>query len=139
MQDSFQGADNRHYNLSPLTLGDLQSFTRFVQYRDWQQFQTLKDDIPQDEFAAESRRLLQEASKTRLNESSPEVQAMFASLEGSVYLLYLSLKRNHPAITYPQVADVVTIPVAKEASEKLAVLSGLYSPEPIKKKEPMNP
>ena len=135
MENSFKGADNRYYNLSPLTLGDLQAFTRFVQYRDWQQFQDLKEQLPQDEFTAESRRLLQEANKRRFNESSPEVQAMFASLEGSVYLLYLSLKRNHPTITYAEVADVVTIPVAQEASEKLAVISGLVANLPPKKKQ----
>lgn len=137
MDCSFQGADNKHYNLSPLTLGDFRRFTLWVQYRDYDNFLTLKEKLTPEDFAVESKRILSECSAKRLTESSQEVQAAFATLEGVTYLLYLSLKRNHPTITAVDVGDVLTMTTANEAGDKLAVLSGI--PDIGKKNNPAEP
>ena len=125
MDESFKGSDGKHYNLSPLTLGDLRRFTQWAQYRDYESFQSLKDRLPPDDFQAESKRLLSDCSRKRLTESSPEVQELFATLEGSVYLIYLSVKRNHPTITAGEIADVVTLPIVRDVADKLLILSGM--------------
>jgi len=135
MDDSIRGTDNKIYHLSPLTLGDTTAFTRFAQYRDWQNFQKLRDDLPPDVFATESQRLLIEASKRHWNETTPEVRDVAMSVEGSIYFLYLSLRRNHPDLSLDQVADLLTIETVKDASDRLAALSGLNGSTPTTKKK----
>lgn len=135
MDESFKGADGKHYNLSPLTLGDLRRFTQFAQYKDYQDFQNLKDRLPPDDFATESKRLLTECSRKHLTEDSPEVREAMKTLDGSLYLLFLSIHRNHPTLTYEDLSEVVTLALMPDVAEKLSILSGLANePPPVTKK-----
>ena len=125
MEQSFKGADNKHYNLSPLTLGDLRKFVSFVQYKPWQDFQDLKERLEPDDFKQESQKLLHECAQKRLSESSPEVQDAMGTVDGASQLLFYSLKRNHPTLTAEDVGEIITLQNLDEVSDKISVISGL--------------
>jgi hypothetical protein len=136
MDCSFIALDGKHYNLSPLTLGDLRAVTRHVQYQAWQDFQELKDQLDPEAFRAESQKLLHECSKNRLTEGSPEVSDYLKTLGGVVYLLYLSVKRSHN-LNYDQLCDILTPEIAIEAGDKLLAVSGML--DDSKKKQVTTP
>jgi hypothetical protein len=121
---SFEAKDQR-WHLSALSLGDMRRFKEWVQLRPWFALQNQRDRIPPDLFDKESARLLQSCMDKEIKEGSPEVAAEMETSEGVTQLVYLSLRRNHPAITPDQVEDLLTTRNIKEVSDLLVAVSGL--------------
>lgn len=135
MEFSFKGSDNKVYHLSELTMGDLtDELPLWVQFRPFERFKQLADRIPKEQYETESNRLLMECSKNSLNFNSPEVVEMAATMEGSCFLVYVSLRRNHPKITFQEVKNLITPTLFPEVNIKLQVLSGQITEEQGKKK-----
>lgn len=135
MDFSFIGSDKKHYNLSELTMGDLtDGLPLWVQFRPFERFQQLKSKLPPEQFEQESNRLLIECSRKNYNFNSPEVNEMASTMEGSCFLVWQSLKRNHPEITFDKVKELVTPVNFPEVNIKLQVLSGQLSEGEAKKK-----
>lgn len=136
MEDTFKGNDNKSYVLSPLTLGDNKRFAKWVQYKRWEKFQSLKDVIPADQFVAESARLLTECNSKDLHESSPEVTATEHTLEGISYWIHLSLKHTYPDMSLEQTEDILTGNNVMDVWKQLAILSGLLKKTDLPKDNP---
>lgn len=124
------------YNLSPITMGDFQSFRLWAQFYEWESFQVLKDRMDPDDFAAESKRLVAMCSARKWSVNTAEVQEMFGTLEGAQYLIYLSLHKLHPDLTYSAVGDLLTMDAVKEATDKINMISGnLFNDKETPKKK----
>jgi hypothetical protein len=135
MDFSFKGSDNRVYHLSELTMGDLtDALPLWVQFRPFERFQQLKGKLPPEQFDVESNRVLMECSKKTLNFNSPEVSELAATMEGSCFLIWQSLKRNHKELSFEQVKELVTPTNFPEVNIKLQVLSGQLDEGTAKKK-----
>lgn len=127
MDNTFIGADNQTYILSPLTLGDNKRFVKWVKYRRWEQFQELKDQLPAEEYSRESNRILQECNNKDLHESSPEVEELQLTVEGVAYLIYLSVRHTQPTITIDRIEEALTGNNARDVYQRLLVLSGIVA------------
>ena len=135
MDFSFKGADKKAYNLSELTLGDLtDSFPLFVQFYPYEQFKKMETRIPKEQYEAQSSKLLNECSAKSCTINSPEVKAFLDTMEGTIYLSFLSMRKEHPTITLEQVKEILTPAIFPEVSVKVAVLSGFMGEETAKKK-----
>ena len=135
MEFNFLGSDRKRYNLSELTMGDLtDALPLWVQFLPFERFQLMKGRLPPEQFERESNRLLVECSMKCYNFNSPEVATMAQTMEGSCFLIWQSLKRNHEGITFERVKELVTPTNFPEVNIKLQVLSGQLSEGEAKKK-----
>lgn len=64
-----------------------------------------------------------------LGASSPQVQQCLTSLEGSVHLLYLLLRRNHPEVTEDMAMDIAVEAGAAEVKKAFDAAAGRQPPE----------
>lgn len=127
MDNTFVGNDNQTYILSPLTLGDIKRFTKWVKYRRWEQFQELKDRLPPEEFSRESGRILQECNSHDLHEGSEKVKQMERTLEGMAYHVFLSVRHSRSDVTVSQIEEALTGQNLPEIFRKLLVVSGIVA------------
>lgn len=106
MIDSFKGLDGVVYRLTPQTLGDLDELANYWQYREWFQFQRREPHFPPDLFKARSDELFLECSRRECPNDDEQQQALNTT-DGTMYVIYLSLRHKHPDITYEKVSQVV--------------------------------
>ena len=95
---TFRLSDGNEYTFSPLTLRDL------AEVRGWERQQRVKaflDACPKAQVALASPTIAR-----ILSEPVSDQEAM-GNIAGSLFLLWRSISRKHPAITYEAVADLV--------------------------------
>jgi hypothetical protein len=135
MPDFSFEAQEKRWHLSPLSLGDMRAFKEWVQLKAWFMLQAYKDKLPPELYDAESKRVLTACMDKELQEDSPEVEAAMRTSEGIAQLVYLSLRRNHPAITAEQTADILTTRNLAEVADLLMACSGMGGKKKVREEE----
>ena len=138
MSYSFVGPDGLTYNLSKFRHTDIIEFHKWVQYKSYFDFQSLKDRVPADLFAEQSKSLLVECSKKTKQQVSDEAEGWQASIEGTSYLIYLSLRPQSSEHYRASVANIVTDDNVSEINGLLTVLNSTIRPD-VKKKNQAAP
>ncbi len=120
----------KEYRVSPLRDADYGEYEVWVQDR----FVSVAKRTTKDLEPEERDSILKDAvSKAgAMTISSPEALRLMGSVEGAAMLMYLSIRRRHPDITYDEMVKLLTDPENLEyAMEKYDTLMG---PEKTPKK-----
>lgn len=135
MLEILKGKDGKEYQLSPTEFGDLIALATSLQWQSWRQFQSIKGTIPDDVFESTSERIYKECLARHVEPFSENNVEYSKSLEGKMYLVFLSLKRNHPEMTYAKMIEIFDNKVAEQLT---AMSSGTVTEDdqrgPSKKK-----
>ena len=123
--------EGREYTLSPLELGDFAELERWLQ--------VLPYDLAARKLTALGKQATPEVRKDILADAkaessdsavwSPGFGRKLASLEGTAYLLYLSLRHAHPDITRENAGRLILMGDIEEWQRRLDVISGLADTE----------
>lgn len=133
MSDFSFEARGKVWIISPLTLGDLKRFARWVQFRPWNEFQEMAGVIPETQYQEELSALLKECVKNRVDIDSPEYKAAMQSPAGIAHLVYLSLAHKQPTITPAMCEELLTTRNVDEVAGKVIICSGFTTEEELKK------
>lgn len=96
------------YRISPLSDRDFGEFENWVQDR----FLDVAKRNLEGLVQADRDALLKAAYETssRLTITSPEALKLMSTVDGAAYLLYLSLRRDHPDVTFEKAKEISTNP-----------------------------
>lgn len=96
------------YTFYPLSDGDYGEFEMWMQDRFVSAARRHINDLPKDERTLILMDVIRQASL--LTFSSPEAKALMGTVEGSSFLLYLSLRRGDGSLTHADVRALCTNP-----------------------------
>ena len=111
----------KEYLLSPMSLGDFAEFDAWAEEQFWQKKQGRVARMPE-----EMRAKLLERAFDEFDEARVSVRAMM-TIAGTARLVWLSLRKCHPAVTPEQAAELVTLETRVMVQATLDKLNGLES------------
>lgn len=126
MDSQIIAANGKVYNMSPITLGDMNKFRSYCQFREWHLLYEVKDQFPEDQIQPLLTSKLEECAKKPV--TAELIDELSFSTDGAIYLIWLSLSRNHDNITRKEVADLVTVKTLNDVVERLFLISGFITP-----------
>lgn len=93
--------DGREYSLSPLELGDLGELERWLEAAPFERARLRLDALGECATAEERKAIIEraEAESLKAGFHSERSTRDLSSVAGTAYILYLSLRRNHPDVT----------------------------------------
>ena len=122
------------HTLHPLTLGDLGRFERWAKDNVMEQARYIIRDeaLDPDKAAALLDRAYLQASQCSLVEEAGI--ATLQSVEGMVYLIWLSLRKGNEGMTLDEAGDAAgSLEAAGELTEQILKISGFFGGEDAKK------
>ena len=122
---SFTGGDGKLYHLSKFRQADIIEFHKWVQYKPYFDFLSLKSQIDPALHNEQSRAILMDCSKKSKQQINDEAEQWQPTIEGGTHLIYLSLKRNHPELTAEHVSDIITTDNMEEVLQLLNVMNSV--------------
>lgn len=124
---------DKEYRISPLQDCDFGAFERWVQKRYLATTKENLDGLTEDQVNRQLDRAFERASMITF--ASPEAGALMSSLEGAVFLFWLSIRKEHPDLTEEDVGKLLLDSASRDtAMDIVADLNKEHSP--IKKKRP---
>lgn len=117
------------YRISPLSDRDYGEFENWVQ----DQFLDVAKRNLEGLAQADRDALLKAAYETasRLTVTSPESLKLMSTVNGAAYLLYLSLRRDHPDVTFEKAKEISTDPkVLRQFMDRINELNRVEVPVP---------
>ena len=132
----------REYRLSPLELDDLAEAEQHVAAIPFERAKRQMEALG-DQLTPEARKMILDNAAKAAEECSITSAAFLrfiSSVEGTAYLLWLSLRRSHPDITRKEAASLISVDNLEDWQKRLDDLSGLTaeadSPNPTESPEP---
>lgn len=122
------------YELHPLTLGDLGRFERWAKDNVMEQARVIIRDeaLDPEKAAALLDRAYLQASHCSLVEEAGI--ATLQSVEGMIYLIWLSLRKGSEGMTLEEAGDAAgSLDAAGELTEQILKISGFFGGEDAKK------
>lgn len=120
---------DKHYDVSPLTIGDMADILRFVQFQPYSELLKL-GNVPSSYLVE----VLSECRSKAIKVEDEEFTKVLASIEGAIECAYLSLKHKHPDITREVVGGFDNIDVMRIAELAFAFIAAKADPIDGKKK-----
>lgn len=125
------------YLIAPLEVSDLGKLETWVSElplrKAKRQIEVLGDSLTPEI----KEKILNEAiekSNNQIDISSEKAQAALESLAGVGYLLFLSLRKNHPEIKENEAIDLISMDTLKDVKDKLDLSNSLFPTIPRVKK-----
>ena len=122
MDFQFKGIDGRIYHLAPITQGDQRTLKQWVRFREYFDFERLRDRLPADVFETKSRELLDKCVTREVTQD--EVSNALFDHEGIVQMVYLSVKKTDATVTEDQIYNAISGENLVEVAEKVIAASG---------------
>ena len=121
------------YRVSPLQDKDFGVFERWVQQRFLDVVKQNLEGLTEDQATRQLDRAFERAGSITF--ISPEASALMASVEGAVFLFWLSVRHEHPDVTESQLTKLLTDPANMDAV--MDIVHDLNKEHtPVKKKRP---
>ena len=121
------------YRVSPLQDKDFGAFERWVQQRFLEVTKQNLEGLTEDQATRQLDRAFERAGLITF--VSPEASALMASVEGAVFLFWLSVRHEHPDVTESQLTKLLTDPANMDAV--MDIVHDLNKEHtPVKKKRP---
>ena len=123
--------EGEEYILSPLEIGDLADAQRWAEEKPFTAMARRMDILGERCTPAMKERMYDEAVKQSalVSDSSEGMGTVLASMEGVIYLLYLSLRHKHPIMTVKAAEAMVDIATLGEWQNRLDRVSGFNEPD----------
>lgn len=125
--------DGTTYRVSPLRDKDFGAFERWVQQRFLDVTKQNLEGLTEDQATRQLDRAFERAGSITF--VSPEASALMASVEGAVFLFWLSVRQEHPDVTESQLTALLTNPANLDAVMDV-VHDVNKEHSPVKKKRP---
>ncbi|MBI5724598.1 MAG: hypothetical protein HZA50_11605 [Planctomycetes bacterium] len=123
------------YRLSPLRDCDYGEFERWVQDRYFDVAKRNLADLPDAQKDSLLRHAYERAAGLTIN--SPEALNLMVTVDGAAKLMYLSLRREHPAITQEEATKLCTDPaVVRQCMDRVEELNRLNQKLPAGRETP---
>ena len=117
----------REYQLAPTEIADLGEFEKWLEVRPFEAARKQMKALG-DMLTPEATSIILEGAQKAADNSAIDTLSYaqrMASLEGTIYMMWLSLRKNHPDITREEVGAFVTIDNLQEWQDRLDQVTGM--------------
>jgi len=117
----------REYRLAPLELADLAEFEQWMTIAPYEAAKRQMEALG-DSLTPEARTMILTTAQAKAADcsmSSPEYMRTMSSVQGTCYMLWLSLRKEHPDITRAEAGALINLDNLAEWQERLDRVSGL--------------
>lgn len=114
--------EGKDYLLSPITMSDLKELERYVQDEAIEGVKKHVEGLPLEVGARLIEKAYEEKLKRQIGTSA--FNQAVASLSGSIYLLWLSIRKKHKDVTLDKASELLTAENTKEIVGKLHQVAG---------------
>ena len=126
-------ARGKRWNLSAISAGDLTAFADWVQMKPYDDLRRRKDAIDPESYQIVATELLRQCMKNPIKVYSEQYTDVMETPDGTIYMIYLSLKHKHPTIKPEEVSDLVPFQELAEIMAQISAVSGWITDEDLKK------
>ena len=119
--------EGHEYRLAPLELADLAEFEQWVSIAPYEAAKRQMEALG-DALTPEAQTMILQTAQAKAADcsmSSPEYMRTMSSVQGTCYMLWLSLRKEQPDITRAEAGALINLDNLSEWQERLDRVSGL--------------